>query len=270
MIPYHIHFIYLRGDKPFSLIHLLAIESARVLNPGSTVTVHFDVEPRTPAWKSLSSAVAREIVEVPSDIHGIPLGHVAHKVDAIRLQLANDIGGIYLDADVLTVASFKGLLGNDFVLGWQDAAHQKGLGCATILAAPHSDFGRLWYQGYDPAHSHWSGFRSRGYDEHWAEMSTRYPAYLSESGLAPITTLEHTAFYPFGFEDDELFRLFRGPDGSLYPETVSLHLWEMRSWERYLRNFDLSTQLSHPSPVTTAISRLARDYGEGLGLSVDS
>lgn len=256
MIPYHIHFIYLRGDKAFSLIHLLAIESARILNPGGTVTVHFDVEPRTSFWGNLSLDVRKEQVDVPVDIHGIPLAHVAHKVDALRLQLANEVGGIYLDADVLSASSFEGLLDNDFVLGWQDAEHQKGLGCATILAAPNSDFGRLWYEGYDPVRSHWNGFRSNGYDEHWAEMSTRYPGYLADSQLAPITTVEHTAFYPLGFEDDDLFRMFRGPGDSLFPDTVSLHLWEMRSWERYLRDFDLSTQMSHPSSVTTALARV--------------
>jgi hypothetical protein len=40
----------------------------------------------------------------------VPVHEVAHNADMLRLRLMRDVGGAYLDADVITVKSFQPLL----------------------------------------------------------------------------------------------------------------------------------------------------------------
>ena len=44
------------------------------------------------------------------DSNGLAVHEVAHNADVLRLRLMRDIGGVYLDADVITVKSFDPLL----------------------------------------------------------------------------------------------------------------------------------------------------------------
>ena len=44
------------------------------------------------------------------DSNGLAVHEVAHNADVLRLRLMRDVGGAYLDADVITVKSFDPLL----------------------------------------------------------------------------------------------------------------------------------------------------------------
>lgn len=44
------------------------------------------------------------------DSNGFVVREVAHSADMLRLRLMRDVGGVYLDADVITVKSFDPLL----------------------------------------------------------------------------------------------------------------------------------------------------------------
>jgi hypothetical protein len=44
------------------------------------------------------------------DSNGFSVREVAHSADMLRLRLMRDIGGVYMDADVITVKSFDALL----------------------------------------------------------------------------------------------------------------------------------------------------------------
>jgi mannosyltransferase OCH1-like enzyme len=45
-----------------------------------------------------------------TDSNGFSVREVAHSADVFRLRLMRDFGGVYMDADVITVASFDPLL----------------------------------------------------------------------------------------------------------------------------------------------------------------
>ena len=44
------------------------------------------------------------------DSNGFKVREVAHNADMLRLRLMRDVGGVYMDADVVTVKSFEPLL----------------------------------------------------------------------------------------------------------------------------------------------------------------
>lgn len=44
------------------------------------------------------------------DANGYKVREVAHSADVLRLRLMRDVGGVYMDADVITVKSFDPLL----------------------------------------------------------------------------------------------------------------------------------------------------------------
>src|SRR5579862_2323700 len=115
MIPHHIAFTYTSLpnsiDKPFSLIHYLAIKSAAMVN-GCPVACHFEHAPDSPYWIKAQRYMTPVHMAVPRAIAGIPLCHPAHCSDVMRLQILKDHGGIYLDLDVICVTSFRDLLGH--------------------------------------------------------------------------------------------------------------------------------------------------------------
>ncbi len=61
---------------------------------------------------SSSHSLARAQVSLPQhiDANGLKVREVAHSADLLRLRLMRDVGGVYMDADVITVKSFDPLL----------------------------------------------------------------------------------------------------------------------------------------------------------------
>lgn len=256
MIPNHIHFIYFQGDKPFSLVHHLAVASARARNPDARITIHCDYPPDTPSWIAGLRGIEEVdvvITDRPTHIYGVPLLHPAHQADVKRLELMLTEGGIYLDLDVICLRPFTDLLGRRMVLARQDSAGEKGLGCATMLAEANTPLVKRWIEGYDPQRSLWKGFRSKGRDTHWSEMSTRYPRMLAQLHPDEIEVLEYQAFYPFGFDQGSLRKLF--VDKAPVPAAAySIHLWEARSWEVYLADLTPSALLASGSTFAELVS----------------
>jgi hypothetical protein len=255
MIPNVAHYIYFDGPRPFGLVHYLAIASMRRVSPETTIILHCESVPRSEWWDRISGDVQVRQAQRPREIYGVPLSHPAHQTDVLRLSLIREQGGIFLDLDVIAVRSFAPLLSETCVLAYQDRQGRKGLGCAVMLARPEDPFIVEWIAGYDPARSRWQGFRSRGYDEHWAEMSTRYPALLAREAAHEIRVLDSNTFYPFGFEQDELEDLFerwRPLDEVSY----CIHLWEQRSWDLYLRDLTIAELCRSRSTFARCVSDL--------------
>jgi hypothetical protein len=254
MIPNRCFFVYLQPLE-FSIASYLAVRSAAEVHRPDEVTLYYDQEPRGRWWEAARPYLTRTVqVEPPADIGGRPIVHPAHRADLLRLDVLLRAGGIYLDLDVLSVRPLEPLLGEGFVLGQegQDGCH--GLCNGVILAEPDSAFGKEWLDGFHPATSRWEGFRSRGRDEYWSEMSVKYPAHLAALLPELITVAPFDAFHWPTWTDEHLEWLFHG-DGDEFPNAYVHHLWQSHS-EAYLDELNPE----YIKDADTNFTRMARRF----------
>lgn len=140
---------FINRQPKWSYIHYLSVVSAwRNIKPRSIMFHHGNL----PAgkWWDLSKPYltlvrARNVTE----IFGVPVRHFAHKADIIRLEVLKKYGGIYLDADVVTLRSFDSLRKHSVVMARQHVRKTKIEICnAVILATPNAPFLERMYQSY--------------------------------------------------------------------------------------------------------------------------
>jgi len=93
------------------------------------------------------------------DSNGLAVREVAHNADMLRLRLMRDLGGVYMDADVITVRSFdpllkvrtccvgrtqpQSLLTFRSTLPWGKKASAVNMGCAMLFWYPSHNRGLL-------------------------------------------------------------------------------------------------------------------------------
>src|SRR3954464_10261762 len=100
MIPNIIHFNFGMssdfGNKPFSLVHYLAVRSAVEVNNPDKVYMWYGYEPDTIWWKKALELVTQVKIQIPTKIFNRELLHPAHRSDVVRLDKLITHGGIYL------------------------------------------------------------------------------------------------------------------------------------------------------------------------------
>lgn len=255
-------FVYVE-PMPFGLVHAIAIATAA--RNGHFDTIRFVCE-RVPTgkwWKSVENLVEIVTTKAPTRVFGVALKHPSHVADVMRLDQMRQVGGTFLDLDVITLGDFSDFLCYPCTLGVQRLSNGDicGLGCAVVICHASSEFVESWYMGYDPHQSRWEGFRSSGDDEHWSEMSTRYPFMLANLMPEQVHTVKSDIFYPYSWDNPGLVQLFQ-ESGCLNPETKCLHLWQKNSWERYLKNLTPSEIRDGKSRFTQACLRaIEGDFG---------
>ena len=239
----HIHFVY--GMEAgtvatnFTFLSYLAILSAYQLHqPNVTVHVHHHYT-LTGHWfdklhSVLGPALVQHVVPDVTSIFNRPVSHYAHKADIVRLEALRKYGGVYLDADVITIRPLHPLLAYSTVLaeepigpgllnyavtllvdGYGSTAERvrgvDGLANAVILAQANSPFIESWYQRYRT-------FDSSSWDFHSCKlpllMGSEPPSHSDlPSVAADLVTLSVYAF--FHPQYDTLPHFFHSDDADL-------------------------------------------------------
>lgn len=264
MIPNILHFIYLKnpesvGNKDFGLTHFLSIKSAIIVNKPTTAFLHYNEDQAGEFWQMAKALCQGVQVELPSQIFGIPIKHIAHAADILKYQILLETGGIYLDTDIIHKRSMAPLLKHKFVLGRQGFDGFEGVNgfCnAVILSEPKAEFLQKWLEGYDPLRSilPFVGFRSAGYDEFYSEMSSEYPDFLASLLNPEIIHIEPNSsfFYPM-YDQNGLKMLFE--QNHDFPAAFCHHFWESAAKE-YLEKITVDQIRT----VDTTYNCLARVY----------
>lgn len=226
MIPKIIHFVYgLQADfggKPFGFAHWAAIKTAQRMNKDYRVIFWCKFIPENYFFDDLKDSIEIQVIDVPTEIFGRKLNHVAHQADIVRLNVLNQFGGFYLDIDTITVKSFDALLNNKFLMAKETLnGHFVGLCNAIMAAQANSEFGNIWLQSY-------TTFRSLGRDEFWSEHSVKIPSLLAEKLPDLITVLPDTAFFYPDYSASGLESMFINTQS--FPDAYAFHLWESLSW----------------------------------------
>ena len=257
MIPNIIHFVFGLstdfGQRPFLLIHHLAIKSAYEVNRPDKIYFVCAQEPQGEYFER-----SREYVEVvkitpPDSIFGHPLMHYAHKADIVRMERLIAYGGIYLDLDVICLKPLTPfLVGDKAVLGKLyeyfryepktflrkvlkffrlhdpgEIRNYVGLCNAVIIAPPNDPFILRWYDTY-------RYFRSKGHDLYWDEQSVQVPGKLAEIYWGEVDVLEDNHFFYPSYDEWGLRALYQ--ESNAYEDAYIFHLWESLVYEKHLQH----------------------------------
>jgi hypothetical protein len=231
MIPRRIHFLFgLANDYggiPFSLYHLIAIKSAKLVNPGYDVVLHYYNEPpNNPLWEEAKSITINHRLEsVPTHFGDRPIHHMAHKADAVRMDILWESGGIYLDMDTICIKSFEPLLDKKVVMAMEIAnGYVSGLCNAVMLTEPKSEFFRIWRERYNQQFD--SG--------DWNGMSVRYPFQLAQQRSDLIHVLPSEAFFRTTWFPEDIRDTHERTIA--FDRSYCLHLWETLTYHPVLKN----------------------------------
>lgn len=211
------------GGKPWSLLHHVCLKSAVQRLAPERVLFYYEYEPTGPWWNLSRRLVTPIKIHAPREIYGRPLFHVAHRSDVVRLTKLAEVGGIYLDADVLVQRSFDDLLNESTVLGIEGVGSGPRMSNAVILAEPHAPFIVRWLDRY-------RSFRSVGRDDYWNEHSVLLPATLAQQYPGEITVLPHTAFFWPLWTREHIKWIFDSTEPIDLAGVYANHLWESEAW----------------------------------------
>ncbi len=186
-----LHFVYgLKQVEDFPFYALISVLSAQAHHPGARTFFFLQHEPVGPYWEMLKGRV--EIIRVPKfEWCGVArYRHYAHKSDIIRMLALQEIGGLYMDCDTITLRCMDELWAHDYVLGVQQTIPSaKGGFCnAIMLSRRKSSFGAYWIDAY-------KSFNSTGRDLHWDFHSVKLPMYLYSRKPEGTRVLPHDKWF---------------------------------------------------------------------------
>jgi Methyltransferase domain len=169
-----------------------------------------------------------------------------------------EIGGIYLDCDVLVHGNFDDLLNSSVVLGLEGEGDALGLCNAVILAEPGASLLTRWYSEY-------KNFRSKGHDRFWCEHSIEIPLKLARAYPEELTMLGPKAFFWPTWDDEGLARIFASTEPIPHEGVYANHLWESCAWFAYLRDLTPRVVRSVDSNFHFWVRPLIADLPDNLG-----
>lgn len=217
MIPNHIHFIFF-GFTEFQYIHYLAIKSAKLVHKPERIFLYYSQEPKNnELWERTKLLVELVHVDAPEEFNGVKLENYQYKADVLRLQKLIELGGIYLDIDVISVKPFGDLMNQKLVLGIetgdQDIESAESVTNAVILCEPNNPFIIDWLEETG----------KNLVDKHWAYHGVNLPAEMLKRGQYEVTLEPRQSFMPFGWRDRWIF------DADCKDQlegAYTMHLWE--------------------------------------------
>lgn len=253
-VPRLIHFIFGLapdfGGKPFNIMHYVAIRSVADRFRPDEIQFHYCFEPQNEFFERVRPLVTMKRVVLPTEYKGAVLTHFAHRSDVLRLMILNQIGGIYLDLDTITVRSLDPILDCEFTIGLQGRPRTQGLCNAVMAAAPGSTFGASWLERY-------ATFSK----ERWDQYSVRLPYLLWRSGKHAANVENSDRFHWPTWEDDGLKQMFE--EDHDFPAALVHHLWDSQAFPRYFsRGDDYEAAARRVQSRPSTYARLARPYLE--------
>jgi hypothetical protein len=271
-----IHFVYgFKQVEEFPLYAFMAVLSAQAHHPSARVFFYVHHEPYGRYWDLIKNRI--QIVHTPNFewFGNAKLSHYAHKADVIRLLAIQEIGGLYLDCDTITIANMDHLGGHDFVLGVQQTipGAMGGFCNAIMIASPQSIFGKRWLSQY-------RSFNSKGRDAFWDFHSVKLPMYLYAKDPSHVTVLHHDKWF-FPLWNHIYYMMFSVKDldstRGLFEGQLAVHLWHnmIASTLDTLSPQAISTERCHYSEFCYRALMLLRaadraDICSSLGLDFSS
>lgn len=151
LIPNIIHYIIF-DQLSLNFITYLSVLSALKVQKPSVIYIHSNENITGNYWKKLIQYVSTTETKLsvqtllkPTHVYGQKLSSVYHASDIARLFILRNFGGVYLDRDMIMINDINSLRIHDCVVG--KPKHQY-IGSQFIMAKNHSEFLKLWQEGY--------------------------------------------------------------------------------------------------------------------------
>lgn len=251
MIPKKIHFIFGLSETwdsmPFSMYHYFAVLSAKIVNEGYEVNMHYHYEPTNNEWWERMKKIAtlKKIETVPTEFHGKVIKHNAHKADWIRLQILKEHGGIYLDIDTICIRPFDPLLSSKqrAVMGTESFEGRMVTCNAVIMAEPEHGFIKKWMDGFVDFNP-----------DDWNKIACRKPLQIAIEfpGFLHIESTE--SFFRLNWSWEDLKLMHEGVID--FPRSYCAHLWEHSSHGPYLSKLTLEDIITKDTSYNRLVRRL--------------
>ncbi|QPC94593.1 hypothetical protein [Mesorhizobium sp. INR15] len=162
------------------------------------------------------------------------------------MALLDELGGIHLDLDTITVASFDPLLDCPFAIGVQGLSRIDGLCNAVMVAKPKRAFVQNWLDSY----SRFTG--------QWDRFSVRLPYVMWRSGRWDVHVEPFDSFHWPTWRSGGLIALFERD--FVFPNARCHHLWESQSYPRYFSGKTDEQIVAEIDNGNSTFSRLAKPY----------
>ena len=234
----------------FHLQHWLALKSAAEVIQPSAIYCHVVTPPTSPWWSKASPFCTRILpTRALSHIFGRPVHHRQTKSDILRLEALLQWGGVALDLDTLTTASWKAdpaqyalFFKLDLLLALTQSATKNWADrydASWVAARPGAPLLREWYGAYRMYEGEGEvvrqGVVEGSADTAWAEYDDRVPAY-SHALLWTLSVLRphlHTSLQPqmaglpYAWEEEGRRTLYGEEGGNVKaPGGWTVHLWQ--------------------------------------------
>lgn len=147
LVPNIVHYVWF-GTREWKFHQMLSVKSVYMNIKPDEIIFHCDNEPIGRWWNYTKEQVP--IIKfvkttLPTEIFGNKITLMEHSSDIKRYQIILEMGGIYLDTDVIALKSFDALRKYEFTLGMELPMH---LGNDVIVGARNAKFLKLWYETY--------------------------------------------------------------------------------------------------------------------------
>ena len=143
MIPNIVHFIYpvTERTRPFSYLNLQAIRRAAHIQRPDRILFWTNTDDLTAIdyWSEFASLVEPVLISFPKN------DWPQYQSDWARLQILNDMGGIYMDTDMLLLEPFRMLDTQKLVIAWE-TAEEVSVSNAMMAAPPGNAFVAKWLE----------------------------------------------------------------------------------------------------------------------------
>jgi mannosyltransferase OCH1-like enzyme len=223
MIPKIIHFIHF-GFTDFELIHYMSIKSALEVHQPDRVFLYYNKEPvNNKLWNEIKTRVELVKVDPPKEFGGVELKSYQYKADVLRLQKLIELGGAYMDIDVISLKSFDNFWSKSCVLGIESAPdhfsanldNARSITNAVILAEPNHPFIVDWL----------TRTAENLKDKPWAYHAVCLPLEILKEKSYDVHVEPQNSFMPFDFNEGWLFGPVESKKNKL-ATSYTMHLWE--------------------------------------------
>lgn len=233
-VPNIVHFIKVDGrEDHFNIVHFLCIAAAKYYLKPDRIYMHAPYNIRGPWWDRIKKHVTLKHAKLTYDLNGKPLRLAAHQSDVLRIQVLQEMGGIYMDWDVFSVRPHTDLLASPVTFGAEKKVfnYKEVLGVAVMIARKDAPF--LTRFAHDMADV-FDG--EKCYSCH----STILGRDLALEHPEEIRVLNYTSFYHPGWElegiqlmfDPKFYKAGEDPTRGLF---YSFHLFESHeNFQKYL------------------------------------
>jgi mannosyltransferase OCH1-like enzyme len=213
------HFIWVKGCRQFSMIHYITIKTIIETQKDYVIYVYNDIEPQENIWwEKAKNFIKIKQITMPKIINSQYIPYPQHIADLMRICIIYEIGGIYVDSDLLLLKSIDDLCDVDKVVMVQES--ERKLWNGLIIAPAKHSFFKRWIREYEIGYG-------ESADCWWAGLSVTTPMRLHNQIPGELIVLEKELFLPFYLYD---YTIYKGiwTEG-LYEESYGLHLWETES-----------------------------------------